>query len=490
MLRARLNVSAGHAILGVLMNVVLIMTDQQAASALPLYGNPTVKAPNLDKLAGQGCLFTNAYTSCPLCVPARVSTFTGQYPSAHGSLDNNVLMVPGKRHLLRLMKQAGYVTGLCGKNHCFREEDLALLDRFDECSHYGPTSADEDYLEVRRWLQACDDLKGCWAYTKNPFPPERLGTHWITDRAMEFVEENRERQFFLWYSIGDPHIPFQAAEPYASMYPPEEVDMPPFREGEMEGKPRAQQIDRAVMCGDEVDEERIRNIRSIYYGMNSYIDDEVGRFLAKLDELGLAEDTLVVYVSDHGEYLGEHRMIRKSKSAYDCLTHVPFIVRGPGVNSGSRSNEFVSHEDIMPTVLSAAGIEVPAEVQGRNLGPVLRGESFAGRDFAYGEYGGHPEPWPEGKPFETCSAPGSSDWTPRNKVGGYGKMRYLRTEKWKFAAYVGDTCELYDLENDPGELENLYGQPGREEVVSRMKGLLLEQMMRAANPGEWPDEVS
>jgi len=472
------------------MNVILIMTDQQAASALPVYGNSVVKAPNLEKFASQGCLFTNAYTSCPLCVPARVSTFTGQYPSAHGSLDNQKKMAPGRNHLLRIMKEAGFTTGLAGKNHCFEADDLTLFDSIEECSHHGPGKAEEKYLEVRRWIRKCQDLKGCWAWTKNPYPPELLGTHWITDRAIEFVEENREKPFFLWYSIGDPHIPFQTAEPYASMYPPEEVDMPEFREDEMETKPRAQQIDRAVMCGDEVDEERIRNIRAVYYGMNTYVDDEVGRFLARLDELGLTEDTLIVYVSDHGEYLGEHRMIRKSKSAYDCLTHVPYIVRGPGVAPGSKSEAFVSHEDTMPTILSFAGLEVPDEVQGTDLGPLLRGEVREGRAFAYGECGGHPAPWPEGKPFETCSTPTSSDWSPRMKVGGYGKMRYLRTEKWKFTASVGDRYELYDLENDPGELENLYGRPGTEEVTAELTRRLLEQTMCVANPGRWPTQIS
>ncbi|MHC4915816.1 MAG: sulfatase-like hydrolase/transferase [Planctomycetota bacterium] len=472
------------------MNVVLIMSDQQKASSLPLYGNGIVRAPNLERLAASGCLFTRAFTSCPLCVPARVSTFTGQYPSAHGSLDNNELMFPGKRHLLRLLKEAGYVAGLAGKNHCFRDEEVALFDSVAECSHRGPDVSDEPYAAARRFIVETPDLKGCWTWAVNPNPPESLGTHWITDRAIEFVEAQRDRPFFLWYSIGDPHIPFQTAEPYASMYPPGDVDMPPQREGEMEGKPRAQRIDRHVMRGDDVDEERVRRIRSIYYGMNTYVDDEVGRFLSRLDELGLAEDTLVIYTSDHGEYLGEHRMIRKSKSAYDCLTHVPFILRGPGVPAGGSRGEFVGLEDVMPTVLRAAGLEVPAEVQGRDLGALLRGEDFADRGLAYVEYGGQTEPWPEGRPYDVCSAPDSSDWSPRLKVGGHGKMRAVRTEKWKLAVYVNDTPELYDLEKDPGELENVYGRPGTEEVTARLTALLLEQMMRTANPGEWPDGVN
>ena len=473
------------------MNTVMIMVDQQKASSLPMYGNPIVHTPNLEALAQEGCLFRQASTSCPLCVPARVSTFTGQYPSAHGSLNNSVLMKGGTSHLLGLLKEAGYTIGLAGKNHCFREEEMQVFDYLEEAFHYGPTSpsAGPAQKAATQYLHDCQALRGAWGWTINPHPPEALGTAWVTDKAIEFLDHHGGEPFFLWYSIPDPHIPFQTCEPYASMYPPEEVDLPPFKADEMAGKPRAHQIDHAVMCGDQVDEDTIRQVISIYYGMNTFIDTEVGRFLDALSKQGLDQDTLVIYVSDHGEYLGEHRMIRKSKAAYDCLTHVPLLMRAPGMRSQPLDTP-VSLEDLMPTVLSYAGLNIPDTVQGRDLRPLLEGRSFEDRNYVYGEYGGHPYPISENQPYETCASPLSPDFRPAMKLGGYGKMRYIRTPRWKLVMYVQDTTELYDLEDDPDELTNLYGTPGTETVVSDLKSMMIEYMMTIDHTGADVGKVS
>jgi arylsulfatase A-like enzyme len=400
-------------------NTVLIMVDQQKATSLPMYGNPIVRTPNLDALAQESCLFRQAHTSCPLCVPARVSTFTGQYPSTHGSLNNSILMKSGASHLLGLLKEAGYTIGLAGKNHCFREEDMPVFDYLEEAGHYGPTSASAGPSQkaATQYLHACEALRGAWGWAINPHPPEALGTAWVTDKAIAFLDQHGHDPFFLWYSIPDPHIPFQTCEPYASMYPPEAVDLPSFKADEMTSKPRAQQIDHEVMCGNQVDEETIRHLISIYYGMNTFIDTEIGRFLAALSKRGLDQDTLVIYVSDHGEYLGEHRMIRKSKAAYDCLTHVPLIIRAPGMKPQPHDT-LVSLEDLMPTVLSYTGLDIPDTVQGRDLRPLLEGRSFEDRDYVYGEYGGHPYPIPANQPYETCAAPLSPDFRPAMKLGG------------------------------------------------------------------------
>jgi arylsulfatase A-like enzyme len=472
-------------------NVIIIMTDQQKASSLPMYGNPIVKAPVLEKLAREGSLFENAYTSCPICVPARVSLFTGQYPSTHGSLNNNILMLPDKDHLLKLVKDAGMATGLAGKNHCFRPDDMAYFDSAAECGHYGPVGVDPEsrYAKATEFLRRSTELKGAWGHVKNPFPPEALGTAWVTDRAIEFVRDHAADPFFLWYSIPDPHIPFQTADPYATMYPPESVDLPPRREGEMEGKPRAHRIDHDVMRGAEVEERTIRDITSLYYGMNTFIDTELGRFFGVLEELNLMEETLIVYVSDHGEYLGEHEMIRKSKAAYDCLTCVPFLIKAPGLRTDSIP-AFVSLEDVMPTVLSWLKMPVPDTVQGRDLLPLLRGEGFDDRGYAYGEYGAHTYPVPEDTEYAVCETPLSPDFRPVMKLGGYGKMRYIRTGRWKLAAYVQDRYELYDLDADPYELENIYGTPGTEEITRDLERQLIEEMMIVNSPGEPPPGVS
>jgi arylsulfatase A-like enzyme len=475
-------------------NVVIIMADQQPASSLPIYGNPVVRMPNLAAFAGSGRVFDNAITSCPLCVPARVSMFTGQYPSSHGSLNNQILMGPDKNHMLRLLSAHGYRTGLAGKNHCFTKPDLALFDSVAECGHYGPVHDNgrpvaPEYAEPTRYLRECADLKSAWGHTVNPYPPETLGTAWTTDRANDFVRESAagSQPFFLWFSIADPHIPFQVSEPYASMYPLESVDLPPLPANEMDGKPVAQRMDRAVMAGDAVDEVTIRRIRSIYYGMNSYIDDELGRFFKTMDQLELWDDTLVIYLADHGEYLGEHRMIRKSKAAYDCLVKIPFVVRAPErVASGEagRSRAFVSLEDVMPTVLDSCGIDVPAEAQGRSLLPVLSGEGVgpsaahpAFRDHAIGEYGVHLRPWQADREYEVCAGPLSMDFRPSMKVGGHGKMRYIRSGEWKLTVSVDDKNELYHLTVDPWELMNVYDDPENAGVIVDLMDRLLEDGM-------------
>ena len=485
------------------LNVVVITTDQQSASSLPLYGNPVARMPHLDAFAARGVVFDNAFTSCPLCVPARVSMFTGQYPSTHGSLNNQILMGSGKRHLLRLLKEKGYRTGIAGKNHCFGSDDMEYFDSIAECGHYGPihdngSPVPEEYGKPREYLQQCADLRSAWGSTITPFAADALGTAWTTTRAVDFLNTAApaSEPFFLWYSIADPHIPFQTCEPYASMYPLESVPLPPLRDNEMDTKPRAQQLDRAVMAGDAVDEQTIRRIRSIYYGMNTYIDDELGRFFKRMTDLDLWNRTLVIYMSDHGEYLGEHRMIRKSKAAYDCLVRIPFIVRAPdafGLDRGSRTRTFVSLEDIMPSVLHATGTETPPEVQGRSI---FSGESGGSglstteRDHIAGEYGVHARPWPADKPYDVCSGPLARDFRPAMKVGGYGKMQFVRTEHWKLVVYVDDRNELYHLAEDPWELENLYGTPGTELVVSELMDRLVQDIMVTTNSWIRTKEVS
>ena len=257
----------------------------------------------------------------------------------------------------------------------------------------------------------------------------------------------------------------------------------------MEGKPRSQQIDYDVLRGADVEENTVREIISLYYGMNSFIDSELGRFFDFLDSSGLSGETMIVYVSDHGEYLGEHRMIRKSKAAYDCLTHIPFILDIPGMG-GSTVDAFVSLEDIMPTILSVLDLPIPDTVNGRDLLPLFDGGEFDDTGYAYGEYGVHGLPVPENTEYPRCATPLSPDFRPAMKLGGYGKMRFIRTQRWKLAVYAGDLDELYDLDSDPHELENIHGRAGTGEITAKLTKMMIERMMLINSPGTFPTSVS
>ena len=240
-------------------NVIIIMTDEQKATALPMYGNAVVRTPHLAQLAAEGARFEWAFATCPLCVPARVSLMTGRYAHTTGSRTNLFLMRPGERHLLDIFREHGYRTGLAGKNHCFRPEELAKFDFLREAGHLGPLDpGDEASAAARQWIIDSQVFAKAWGAERNPHPSEALGTAWITDRAIEFIEENGAQPFFLWYSIADPHTPLQTASPYAEMYAPDAVEtlhatsLPQSQDPtEIATKPPAQQLDYRDLRGGQ-----------------------------------------------------------------------------------------------------------------------------------------------------------------------------------------------------------------------------------------------
>jgi arylsulfatase A-like enzyme len=459
-------------------NIVIIMTDEQKRSSLSVYANPVCRTPNLDRLAESGQVFDHAYASCPLCVPSRVSLMTGRYAHVTGSRTNAFLKDPREACLLWALQDCGYATGLSGKNHCFTEEELSRFDFLWQAGHLGPVDPpDETAREAKAWVQSSGVGQQAWGAATNPYPAESLGTALTTDNAIRFVDEHRHDPFCLWYSIADPHTPLQTAEPYARMYDPDAVDLPPIAEGEIATKPPAQQIDFKALAGEGVTEPIMRRAIAMYYGMNSYIDAQVGRFMDHLEALDLRNDTIIVYLSDHGDYMGEHRMIRKSKALYDCLCRIPLIVSWPGSlpGGGRRHDAFVVIEDLLPTLFDLAGVGIPAGVQGMSFAPLLRGEEYPARDCVFGEIGIEGTPYP----VEACTVfpegPLTKDFTPRNKLGGKGRIRSVRTREWKLVHYPGQPYgELYHLPDDPWELCNRYGEPALAEITNRLRARLLD----------------
>jgi len=187
-----------------------------------------------------------------------VALMTGRYPHATRSSDNSFYLQSGERHLLQVFNERGYRTGLCGKNHCFLARDLAAFDYLWEASHLGPIAPPSaEAAAARQWVIESRVWTKAWGAERNPFPPEALGTALITDHALKFIERYRNDPFFLWYSIADPHTPLQTASPYAEMYPPEKMDLPPSPEGEILTKPPAQQLDYRAMACDKATEDVI-----------------------------------------------------------------------------------------------------------------------------------------------------------------------------------------------------------------------------------------
>lgn len=469
-------------------NVVVVMTDQQKANSLALYGNPIVQTPALERLAEAGAVLDGFHAASPLCVPARTAFWTGRWPHTTGSRWNSVYLNPLENHLPKLLKEQGYRLGLFGKNHCFTEgpqggrhrpdqpsDDVRLFDEVFNAGHFG---VENEHDELASFLGQ-RKFKTAYYTESNPLPASESVNVRVTERAIRFIERYRDEPFLLWLSYPDPHHPFQAPEPYASMYPPAEVPLPP--PDDLTSKPLQQQIAHRMFGMHEASEEGIRAVTSMYYGMVRFVDDCLGQFLAHLANLGLDEDTIVVFTTDHGEYLGEHGLMHKTVGFYDCIVRLPFVISWPGVIGQARHGDLLSQVDVLPTLLDLLELPSPAGVQGRSFSPLLLGTQYVRAEAVFAEAGveGQPLGWDDltvtpATPTDTKLFPWDS------YVDAFrGRAKMVRTERWKYCYYSNGDQELYDMRDDPAELVNLAGDARYTDVIATLKEYLLRWLIQS-----------
>lgn len=478
-----------EAVSGMKPNIIVIMSDQQRWDTLGVAGNPVIRTPTLDRLARSGvwCPFT--FVQNPLCTPSRASILTGMYTHAHGVRtvceDEIFGLPPWYANLAGVLKAEGYLTGLCGKDHLFFEPMVRQhFDHVVEYNHRGRVTA----VGAKSVERAIWEFRGKITQEKytsvEPFPAASCPTARITTEAIEFLRAAAGKPFFLWLSYPDPHPPFVVAEPYASMYDPAAI--PPGRSlpGEFDTKPLRQRVAREIMRMDTYTAEDLACAKAIYYGMITFIDDELARFLEALENLGLAKQTVVAFISDHGDYMGDHGMIRKSPALYDCLVRVPFILWGPEfLEPRVVGDDLVESIDLMPTLLDLAGVPVPPGVQGKSLMPFLRGRQPVHKDQAAATNG------TEWRAFaaDDLREVDFAKFRDRpyvhaaiNPLVMRGRFAMIRTRNWKLVHYLDEPGELYSLSEDPGELVNLYGRPAHTDRVRDLEGRLLAWMIESA----------
>ncbi len=490
-------------------NILLISTDQQHFSALGTV-NPKISTPNLDRLCREGSRFDRAYCPSPVCTPSRASIITGMYPSHHGAWTIGVKLPEDTETLGHALSAAGYRTGLIGKAHFqplaepsleaqpvlrdldfwrgfngpwygFDHIELARnhADEPHVGQHYAVWMEDRGFTDWRDYFQPLPGDAAPHAPERDPNAPywARVGRNWALPAEMHYTTWTGERccaflenaaggrePFFLWASFHDPHPPYTVPEPWASMYDP--ADMEPGRlvPGEHDANPphfaMTQETDpqfgdwhdphEAHGCDSHLyPETELKRDMAVYYGMMSFLDVQVGRILDRLDALGMAEDTLIVFTSDHGHFLGQHGLVAKGPFHYEDMLRVPFIVRWPGrVPAGQVSRSIQSLVDLMPSFLDAASIDVPGRLQGLSQLPVWTGQRTAVRDFAICENRHNPE-----MPHVTS---------------------YI-DERYKISVYRhGPHGEIFDLETDPDELHNLWSEP----QMASLKQTLLHRMVQ------------
>ncbi|MBI3972837.1 MAG: sulfatase-like hydrolase/transferase [Chloroflexi bacterium] len=464
-------------------NMLIVMTDQQKATSLGLYGNPDVRTPHIERLAAGGICFTQAYTPHPLCVPARASFWTGRWPHQHGSRTNQLLLPPGMDGYLPRLNEAGYTLGLIGKNHCFQRDDLERFDAVYLAGHQGPmdTEGDPAIAAAKAFFATSELHRPRTAALVNPHPPEACTTGLVAERAARFIAAQRgiARPWALWLSIPDPHSPYQAPEPYASRFDPDGITLPPWEPDELAHKPERVRVFYDLMRFRDATEADFRRCVAMYYAMVAFIDDAVGRVLGVLEQTGQAEDTIVVFLSDHGDYAGEHRMVAKSSTFYDCLTRVPLLLRFPGrVPAGQTCPELVSTMDVLPTCFALAGLDGPPGVSSRPLpAPYIPGGGWP-RDAVFSEYGagGPPVRLRDVQAFGDGQAIGTVR-AMLNAREAQGRPKMVRAGRWKYCWDPLDpddeARELYDLDADPWELHNLASDPAHAQLCAALERRLL-----------------
>ncbi len=439
-------------------NVLLFFTDQQRADTVGASGNSVIRTPNLDRIAREGMLFQSAYTADPVCVPARCSLITGQYPHNTGCFENRDPMPEDRASFMWLLTEAGYRTHAVGKMH-FTPDSQALrgLQSRDHQEEIRGKVEGDDYLEflhTKGFGHVHDPMgqRGEMYYIPQPaqMPAELHATQWVGDRAIDFLKEApAEEPFFLWASFIHPHPPFSPPTPWNKLY----------RAPNMPLAKRPHQCEslhthinrfqnRYKYRDNGVDNNLLRCMKAYYYACVSFIDYQVGRVLAALEEQGQLDSTLVLYASDHGEFLGDYNCFGK-RSMLDAAANVPLLARLPGrFAAGEVCQTPVSLVDVMPTILAATDIAPPADQRdGADLAEIARD---------------------------------GGDRTIHAQYDCDGRATHMiLNRRWKYYYCVTDRREfLFDRQQDPEETRNLAGNPLRRTVAAEMRGELMEYYRR------------
>jgi arylsulfatase A-like enzyme len=441
-------------------NILWYCTDQQRFDTIGALGNPFVKTPTLDQLVAKGTTFTRAYCQSPICTPSRASFMSGLYPSkVHNTRNGNDHYPDGAPLISRQLASAGYDCGLIGKFHLQssgkRTEPRIKNDgfRYWKFSHAPRDDWPEGEHDYADWVRAQGADLNALRESGERVPADLHQTTWATTRAIEFISENRgDQPWMLNVNVYDPHPPFTPPREYAERFNRDDMPGPSFEPSDIEAQEELADADFQTKS-QHPDEFDGRQIQADYYAMISLIDDQLARLLKFLEESGEAENTVVIFTSDHGETLGDHGLLYKGCRFYEGLVRVPLIFHAPSrFQEGLQCDGLTELLDLSATILDLAGANMPEEHQGHSLVPYLTGEKDASepiRDFVRCEY------------FDALAP---------HFTGGNGTFATMhRTGRYKLVLYHSlNKGELFDLDLDPREHRNLWNNPDYAEVKNRL----------------------
>ncbi len=471
-------------------NVLFIMADQLRADCLGANGNRLIRTPAIDRLAVESVNLTRAFVQAPVCVPSRISFFTGRYPHSHKNRVNYTPCDPKEVMWQRLFQQAGYRTGSVGKLHFHPPtSDHARSTGFDRVLLDDGIPKTDPYSDYVLW-RSRNDPQAAIHYNstvkeripgKNPFRAvidyEFTPTAWVGARTCDMLRDflSSPEPFFLFSSFFKPHSPHTVAAPFDSLYDREQIPLPrPVTMDYMKTLPRPVQAQILRGKGEyRMEEERLQWVLRSYYGGVSMVDREVGRILEVLEKSEQARNTIVIFTSDHGDQLMEHGLEGKNVFFEDSV-HVPLLIRHPEKLPARRRDALVETVDLLPTISDLCGVSVPENCQGRSFAGLIQpGQGgYEPREFVFAE-----NIIPEVITGGQLDLP----FVPGKGVGGilHPDAKMIRTARWKLNYYPGGPGELYDLESDPHEYRNLYADPACQGTVRDLTGRLLDFLITA-----------
>ncbi len=524
-------------------NILLFITDQHRADYLGCSGHAVLRTPHIDSIAARGTLFERFYVATPVCMPNRSTLMTGRMPSLHGVRSNGAPLSLLSNTFVDALRAAGYATALVGKSHLqnfgphppvlrrppprpgeqvldssFAEarkpiagdgpydqehpkrweagRDFTMqlpfygFEHVDLCTLHGDQVGGHYYVWLKSRRADADALRDpknqlphdyvCPQAVRTPIPEELYPTAYIADKSCEWLGRyaagDRDKPFFLMTSFPDPHHPFTPPGRYWSMYDPRDMALPSsFRPG---NRPLARPVawalaqrqrgeaDTAGQAAFAVDGREAREAMALSCGMIAMIDDAIGRVLGSLAASGLADDTVVIFTTDHGDFLGDHQLLLKGPAHYEGITHVPFIWAEPGAQAAHRTDVLAGTLDIAATILDRAKVEPYNGLQGVSLWPVIEGSNSVARDSLVIE---------DDQQRAVFGLPPAS------------RLRTLVTARWRMTIVQGDSYgELYDLQNDPHELDNLFEDVAHRGVRAELMEKLAYREMELADRSPLP----
>jgi len=446
------------------LNVLWICADDHAPYVLGAYGNRRAQTPNLDRLAAGGMRFDRAFCNSPVCTASRQSFITGRYPRTLGVTQLSTPLPPGDTTLANVLKQAGYETAAFGKMHFNSglkhgfEKRLDLADFSEALAARGRTKIPADVRVQPPWRPFKDPARIWLNAAALPMASVDADTSatYFAQQADRFLNEPRDKPFFLFVSFYEPHSPFSFPIEDRGRFDLNQFDAPTV---EQQDDWQIPAVFRSLTLPEK------KGIAAAYYTSVAFLDRKVGRVLAALEKSGQADRTLVIYTGDHGYLLGQHGRFEKHCS-YDEAIRAPLLIRCPGtIGAGSATRALVEFIDIFPTVLDLCGVPIPANVQGRSLRGVLTGQTATHRPQVFIEYAPNDEAAVRDDRWKLIFERGQ-----RRRADGYDTGLPV----------PGRTIRLYDLETDPAELHDVARRSENAERVRRMLGLLAEHLRSTA----------